>query len=463
MVHRPRLTDFERDFAGAAIAIDTMWGGNFRDKTGGDHLIVDAYCSGKEEPRIFDGADGRLKKKFLKNGVGVTSVDAIDRFVGANDIHNRLARVKDYAAGVQDRWRRESILHHAEVLETHLGLRLAMVGLEPEISDEQAYRVAFGREPAMIEAAGLKDTLRRRLAAVGIEKPTLTEAVDEWTARTVVNADQMEAQWGPMSQRLYRLTRERIFPHLPAWVAPEIPADNVQFGVIREPVHYSGVNLARHTIVDGRPFYETILKISDKVTRAEPDFRLNLVAHENMPGHGLHIPILHGLYARGQNGFETTLMILCSPLSTLAEGVATSTSNLLFGASLEEHLNPNELVAAALNDVGVAGRNNVVVNYIQGERDPDKLAGFLRTEHCFSEGDARKYAKGWLFNPKMGKLLGLMYLPSYGVGRKVVRQAIEDHGRDAVIPVAYGTEGQVDIINFRERVDEFARERAGAA
>jgi hypothetical protein len=462
MVRRLVLTNFERDFAGAAVAIDTMWGGNFRDRTGGDHLIVDAYCSGKEEPRILDGSGGDLKRKFLANGVGVRNRRQMSKFVRENDIPGRLDRVKDYAGGVQDRWRRESILHHANVLETHLGLRLAMVGLGPEISDETAYRVAFGRGPEWIDVTETQETLRRRLAAVGIEKPTVTEAVDEWTQRGLVTLDQMERQWASASERMYELTARRIFPHLPAWVETEIPRDSVDFGVIREKVHYSGVNLAQHTMADGRPVYSTIVRLSDNVKEAEQAFRLNLVAHENMPGHGLHIPILHGLYARGQNGFETTLMVLCSPLSTLAEGVATSTSNLLFGPSLEEHFDGNELVAAALSDVGVAGRNNVVVKYIEGERDPAKLAEFLRTEHCFSEPNARKYT-GWLFNPKMGKLLGLMYLPAYGVGREVVRQAIETNGRETVIPVAYGTEGQVDIINFRERVDEFARERASAA
>lgn len=447
------LTGFEEDIAVSAITIDTLWGGDHTDQTGVNHVIVDAWCSGKPEPVI---ANEELARKFLAEGIGVEDAGKVAEFIDDNRVDERLANVRDYADGLEDRWRRESIRHHADVLGIHLELRRNMVEFGRPIYDEEAYQAAFGRPPALIDSTGARETLRRRLEQVGFPvraDGSLTDAADAWTRKSLVDADKMEAQWGPMSRRMYELTAERIFPFLPDWVR-EIPADNVEFGIIRDPeVHYSGVNLAMHGVKDGKPVYRTILRVSDKVTRAEPDFRLGLVAHENMPGHGLHLPLMHGLFARGEYGFETTMMILCSPLSTLAEGVATSTTNLLFGPSLEEHLTPDELVAVALNDLNVAGRNNVVVNYIQGQKDRAELANFLRTQHCFPEGDAQKYT-GWLFNPKMGKLLGLMYLPSYGVGREVVREAIEEHGREAVIPVVYGTRGQVDIINFRDRLDE---------
>lgn len=449
-----QLNEFEEGLAVAAVAIDTLWGGDYRDKTGEAHLIVDAYCSGKEEPSV--GPED-LKQLFLKEGCNVTDKDKIKTFIKKNKIEERLANIRDYANfSVEDKLRREFLHNIVKVLDVHLNLRLNMVGLGSKISDEYAYFTAFGRAPDFINPKEVRENLIHYLEAVGLpltKSTTLTELVDKWSQRTLLNADQMYEQWAPMSKELYNLSVKNIFPLLPEW-ASEITLDSIDFDIIRQDVHYSGVNLAQHTIVNGKPVYHTIIRISNKAKRSKSDYKLGLVAHEGMPGHGLHIPLMHGLYARGERGFETTLMILCSPEGTLAEGLATSTTNLLYGTKLEDKLTKDELVSVALDDLNVIGRNNVVVKYINGEKDKNKLAQFLREEYCFTDVDSKKYTEKWLFNERMGKLLGIMYLPSYGVGREVVKKAIVDYGREAVIPVVYGTKGQIDIINFRERLDE---------
>lgn len=445
------LTDFERDIATAAVAVDALWGGDYRDPTGAAHLLVDAYCSGKEKPPIFPKG---LRELFLQQGIGVTDPEAVRAFIAANAIEKRLGRVRDYAS-VEDRWRGEFLLHLVDLLDVQLRLRTSMVGLADEVPDAVAYRAAFGRDPEPLDPREAIDTLERRLAAVGLMRTntqTLTNLVDTWRQREPLTLDQMESEWEPLSQRLVAVARNRIYPFLPEWVT-EIPPESVDFGVTREDVHYSGINLAKHTIKrDGQPDYHTFIRISDKVQLHRASYGTWLVAHEGMPGHGLHLPIMHGLYARGEYGFETTLMILCSPLATLAEGLACSTMRLLYGNDLEQHLNPDELVALALDELNVIGRNNVVVRYIHGERNPAALSNFLREEYCFSDVDAEKYVNKWLFHPRMGKLMGIMYLPSYGVGTDLVHRAIETYGREAVIPVVYGTKGQVDGINFMERM-----------
>jgi len=120
-----------------------------------------------------------------------------------------------------------------------------------------------------------------------------------------------------------------------------------------------------------------------------------------------------------------------------------------YGKEVEMALSNDELVAHYLNDLNATGRNNVVVKYIKGEKRQEKLMEYLQNEYCFSADNSKKYTN-WLFDPSSGMLTGVMYLPSYGVARDKVRRAIQEYGREKVIPVVYGINGQVDLTNFEQ-------------
>jgi hypothetical protein len=327
-------------------------------------------------------------------------------------------------------------------------MRLNLVGMGRRVFAEEAYFAAVNQIPAYISTEEVKENLIFHLEKAGLpitNSKSLNERISEWTAKTLVNAEDMEKLWKEYSQQLNKLSKERIFPFLPEWIN-EIPEESVDFRVIFDKVHYSGINLAKHTIVDGKPVYNTNIRISSGAIRAKADY-YNLVAHEGRPGHALHIPIMHGLYARGERGFESTLMILCSPDGSLAEGIAESTNDLLYGKDLGIALSSDDLIAHYLNDLNATGRNNVVVRYIKGEKNQQKLRNYLEEEYCFTPKNSQKYTN-WLFDPKGGMLTGVMYLPSYGVARDKVKTAIEQYGREQVIPVVYGIRGQVDLTNF---------------
>ncbi len=451
----PHLNQFEDDFATTAVVIDNLWGGDHREPTGEAHLIVDCYCSGKENPTI---AREDLRQEFVKDGLGISDKTKIHDFIKANRLEERMDRLRDYARNLIDRWRKESFTHLIEVLDVQLNLRLNQIGEGKPISDEQAYYTALGRSPKLFPIEETREMLIKNLAAADFPLTgsiSLTELVNNWREKKVVSGEELYNQWKPNSQQLNQLTREKIFPFLPKWVG-DIPEESVDFDIMREPVHYSGINLALHTIIDGKPVYHTKIRISNVVRQAPAEYKWGLVSHEGRPGHGLQIPVHHSLYARGEHGFETTMGLLCSPGVALDEGQASSSANLIFGSKLEGHLSPEELVAEAVDELNYMGRTNVVVKYVLGERDAAKLELAFHEDYCFSKENSHKYVN-WLFHERMGKLMGLMYLPSYGVGRNVVRNAIENYGREAVIPVVYGTKGQVDVINFPERMKEEMR------
>jgi hypothetical protein len=444
------LSEFENDFTTAAIAIDLLWGGNVNDPTGINHVIVDAYTSGKSQPHI---GPPELKNLFLEKGPRVNDSDLLKRFLQYNVVETRLDRIEEYANNLEDRWRKTYIKNVVAVLRVHLNLRKSMVGLCSAPPKEMVYRKAFGRDPYFIETSEKREILRQRLAAVGLETSTsksLIDIVELWRQRAVLDAHGIEQKWKPFSEEMNRLTRERILPYLPDYAA-SIPEDVVDFAIIWDNVSFSGLNLAQHTIDShGNPIYKTIVRMSSAITKSEPEYKLHLVAHEGRPGHGLHLPLLHLLYAKGIYGFETTLFILNSASGLLAEGIASATAYLLYGGDLEGHLSPDELVAVAKSDLEVAGRNNVVIKAIQGERNPDTLKKFLRDEFAFSPNAATRCTR-WLAHP----LFGTMYLPAYGIGAEMIQAAVRTYGREKVIPVAYGTQGQIDGITFQDRMALF--------
>lgn len=458
------LEPWEDDFATAAIAIDTLWGGNYLEETGEAHQIVDCYCSGKQHP-IIGPPD--LKALFITDGVKVTDKSQIKAFLVANQLEERLGRLHDYASNIPNRWRKEYFSHLLTVLETQLNLRLNLIGEGTPVSDEQAYLVAMGREPHTIDASLTQEKLFESLKKAGIIHCSHSTPRDnyrmanEWQGKGILDTEGLTKYWPVFNKELNQQTRERILPYLPAWVA-DIPEDSIDFKVITEKVHYSGINLALHTLdEEGRPVYKSRIRVSDNFKKNPALYKIFLVAHEGRPGHNLQLPIHHGLYARGEHGFETTLGILCSPGVTLDEGIADSAMDLLYGPieqlSGNETIDQHLTVAYHLTELNAFGRNNVAVRYLQGEKDPAKLAELLHKEYYFSEEDAGKYVNNWLFHERMGKLLGLMYLPAYGVGREVVKSAIETYGREAVIPVIYGTRGQVDVISFPKMMKEEAK------
>jgi len=445
------LNEFENDFATAAFAIDLMWGGNINDPTGLSHVIVDAYTSGKKQP---DLGPPNLMQLFLQQGDGVRDEEAIKSFIKHNNLEARFERVVDYANGLKDIWRRSYLLNSITVLKVHLNLRKSLAGLIKPVDPETCYLAAFGRAPYFIDASEKREILRQRLSAVKVETTTsmsLAEAVEKWSQKRLLDAKGLEKNWPLFNREMIQRTRERIFPYLPKYVTT-IPENIVDFGIVWENVNFSGLNLAKHTIdKNGNPVYHTVVRMSSQVTKAEADYKLNLVAHEGWPGHGLHLPLTHLLYSKKMYGFETTCFILNSPAGFLAEGIASATSYLLYGQDVKSHLSPDELVAVAFADLAVAGRNNVTVKFIQGEQNPDKLVQFLYHEHALPLKDASRYCR-WLSHP----LFGIMYLPAYGIGAEMIHQAVRTYGREKVIPVAYGTQGQIDGISFPECMTRFA-------
>ena len=93
-----------------------------------------------ESPVIREQA---LRDHFIKEGVNESDPALVKKFLRSNQIEDRLGRVRDYANGIEDQWRREFLQNTVGALEVILNLRKNAVGLADPVSDEQAYRTVF--------------------------------------------------------------------------------------------------------------------------------------------------------------------------------------------------------------------------------------------------------------------------------------------------------------------------------
>lgn len=238
-----------------------------------------------------------------------------------------------------------------------------------------------------------------------------------------------------------RLTAANVVPHLPREFAP-VPRANIEFLPIQDAWFSGSMNyLGRARRSDGSPEYEATYEINASLETSLPEF-LQLVSHEVVPGHVTTFAYLQNLYARGQVGFEATVLTMNTRAAALFEGIANNAILMAYGVTEVDHLPDPDLqigvLLALLQDD--AKNQSSFLTWGEGATQAT-VAETLRRDFLVSPERADKLSGAWGRHP----LLGRMYLPTYRSGTMRIADLRRRYSASRILPAIYGARGLVDI------------------
>src|ERR1700760_5068362 len=133
------------------------------------------------------------------------------------------------------------------------------------------------------------------------------------------------------------LSAANLMPYLPKELT-NVPRANIDFMPIKDAWFSGSMNyLGRKRNSDGTPQYEASYEINASLQISFPEFQ-QLVSHEVVPGHVTTFAYLQNLYARGQAGFEATVLTMNTRAAALFEGIANNAILIAYGATEVEQL-----------------------------------------------------------------------------------------------------------------------------
>jgi hypothetical protein len=249
------------------------------------------------------------------------------------------------------------------------------------------------------------------------------------------------------------LSVKNLLPYLPRELA-RVPRANIEFLPIKEAWFSGSMNyVGRSRNPDGSPLYEATYEINASLQISFPEFE-QLVSHEVVPGHVTTFAYLQDMYARGEIGFEGTVLTMNTRFATLCEGIANNAILIAHGVNEVEKLPDDDLqigvLLALLQD---DAKNQSSFLTWEEKRERDDVAKTLRRDFLVSEERADKLSGAWGRHP----LLGRMYLPAYRAGTEKVAALRRKYPAERVLPALYGCYGLVDI----ETIDTAITQHAG--
>jgi hypothetical protein len=274
----------------------------------------------------------------------------------------------------------------------------------------------------------------------------LLAAVDQWRRERVIPMASVRALGAAVIAHFDALSLKSLVPCLPSQLA-QVPRANIRFLAIKDAWFSGSMNyIGRERNADGTPQYEATYEINASLQITYPEFE-QLVSHEVVPGHVTTFAYLQNLYARGEAGFEATVLTMNTRAATLYEGIANNAMLIAHGVTEVEQLEDEDLQIGVLLALLQDDAKNQSSYMTWGELRPqEEVATALRRDFLVTEERADKLSGAWGRHP----LLGRMYLPAYRSGTERVAQLRRIHPADRVLPAIYGCNGLVDIQTVEE-------------
>ena len=435
----------------AILGIDTLWGGNVMSASGTGRFIADSWFS--DEP-LPDAYTHPMAARVRQSG-GVTAPQpdrkAIDAYLHDIDIPGAIHGMLP-ASGATG-LRAAYIQSLADCFEVMWDLAQEILGNGPAVSYQRCVQASTGINPTPSEPQQKLDLLAELLSKCGHATTTrddLRAAVTAWRNQRIVPMASV-ATLGAAAIALYdKLSVANLVPRLP-YELHKVPRANIEFLAIKDAWFSGSMNYlgrARHN--DGTPQYEATYEINTSLEISVPEF-LQLVSHEVVPGHVTTFAYLQNLHARGQVGFEASVLTMNTRAATLFEGIANNAILIAHNVTEISQL-PDEdmqigLLLALLQDD--AKNHASYLTWGEGIPQPE-VAATLRHEFLVSEERASKLSGAWGRHP----LLGRMYLPAYRAGTEHVAELRRNYQPEQLLPVLYGCEGLVDIVTIGKALDQ---------
>ena len=435
------------------IGVDTLWGGDVNDFSGTRRLIADSYFSDYElPPCFFDLVADQLRESEGVLGT-VVSNDDVAAFVAKFEIRKAVEFLASGASALTAAQRKYQT-RMGEALLAMLDLALSLRGLTAPVPYERLVKAGTGFAPQLFDVSAERAEVTKLLAEIG-DNP------DQYNGDVMAAVDAYRQKRALQKRDIVELNKvfipeldagavKNILPYLPTdWA--EVSRTNVVFKFI-EGAHFSGslnyLGLERED--DGRPKYEAVYEINAdiEITRAGFEF---LVAHEVVPGHVMTTALIHYAWYSSAPGFgiESTIFPMCSPASTLSEGIGNCGLLLAHGwKSAAEIPDPEMRLNFILDVLQDYAKANISYRLYAAKMAPEEVSRVTRAECFLSAERAEKLTFAWGGHP----LLGQMYLPAYAVGTNIVGALLEKHGAAKLIPALYGARGPVDILSLEELI-----------
>lgn len=423
----------------AILGIDTLWGGDVMCASGTGRFIADSWFSGEPLPLAYTHPmAARIRES---GGVSAKTPDraAIDAYLKEVDVPGAIRSMLP-ASGATG-LRAAYINGLALCFEAMWDLAMELLSNGPAVPYERCVQASTGRAPEPSQPEAKRDRLRSLLG-----RSDLLEAVHDWRAARRVPMASVKMLGAAVIARYDSLSAASVVPHLPA-ALHNVPRANIEFLPIQDAWFSGSMNyLGRARNADGSPQYEATYEINASLEISLPEF-YQLVSHEVVPGHVTTFAYLQNLYARGEVGFEATVLTMNTRAATLFEGIANNAILMAHNViSIDDLPDPDLQIGLLLALLQDDAKNHAsYLTWGQG-RPQDEVAATLRREFLVSEERASKLSGSWGRHP----LLGRMYLPAYRAGTEHVAELRRKFPPHRVLPTLFGCAGLVDIITIND-------------
>jgi hypothetical protein len=438
--------------ADAILGIDTLWGGDVMCASGTGRFIADSWFSDKPLPPAYTHPTAAAVRTTGGVGAKVPDRAAIRAYLGAVDVKGAIQGMAEEARAVGGL--RAAYLDGLAVCFTAMwDLAMEILGEGEAVPYERCVRASTGAAPEPSNPASKRARVAELLQRAGhpaSNEAELLAAVDAWRSSRLIPRKSIPALAGAFIAELDALTVTHMLPFMPVPLH-RVPRANIRFLPIEDAWFSGSMNyLGRARNADGSPQYEATYEINASLQISVPEFQ-QLVSHEVVPGHVTTFAYLQDLYARGEVGFEASVLTMNSRAASLFEGLANNGILIAHGvkevAELpDEDLQIGVLLALLQDD---AKNQSSYLTWKEG-RPQAEVAAVLRRDYLVSPERAEKLSGAWGRHP----LLGRMYLPAYRAGTERVAALRRAHPPARVLPALYGAQGLVDIVTIGSAIGE---------
>ena len=442
-----------RFVADAVLGIDTLWGGDVMCPSGTGRFIADSWFSDEPLPAAYTTPVATRVRQA--GGVGGKTIDraAVDTYLREVDLLAAIAGVGNEGKGVGGT-RGNYLAGLALCLETMWDLAMEILGRGALVPYARCVEASTGRPPEPSQPARKRDRVAELLGHAGYasaDRDSLLAAVDAWRRDRVVPMASVRALGAAVIAQFDQLSAAHAVPYLPKELLT-VPRANISFLPIKDAWFSGSMNyVGRARNNDSSPQYEATYEINASLQISFPEFQ-QLVSHEVVPGHVTTFAYLQNLFARGQAGFEATVLTMNTRAATLFEGIANNAILIAYGLTEVDELPDEDMQIGVLLALLQDDAKNQSSYLMWGEgRDRPEVAKTLLRDYLVSEERADKLSGAWGQHP----LLGRMYLPAYRAGTEKVAALRRMHPPERILPALYGCFGLVDI----QTVDDLLQSR----
>ena len=425
--------------------------------SGTGRFIADSWYSDEPLPAAYTVASAARVRET--GGVAGKTVDhaAVDAYLKDVDLPSAIAGVRKEAAAIGG-LRGKYLAGLSDSLQVMWDLAMEILGKGPAVPYARCVEASTGKppEPSKPEAKRARVTELLGRAGYSSGNGGLLGAVDAWRRERITPMGSVKALGAAVISYFDQLSAANLTPHLPRELA-NVPRANIEFLPIKDAWFSGSMNyLGRKRNADGSPQYEASYEINASLQISFPEFQ-QLVSHEVVPGHVTTFAYLQNLYARGQAGFEATVLTMNTRAATLFEGLANNAILIAHGVTELNQLPDEDMQIGALLALLQDDAKNQSSYLTWGEGKPQpEIAKTLRQDFLVSEERADKLSGAWGRHP----LLGRMYLPAYRAGTEKLAELRRKFSAGQILPAIYGCFGMVDITTLDEVLQTRAKSQA---